>query len=692
MPFTIVPVGEPLPKQVLDTAVDPDVIPNQTFNVGRRGYDQAHVQEYLQAVAASLHDAQQREAEMRTRVAKAIRRAEKAEKALRERPDAEGVDHRQLGDDVASVLDAAHAAAAQRTTTADIDAEATLAAAQAAAEERRVAAETEAADIVGDGRTEADAVRAQARSDADEMLRSAAARIEQTRDECDGLIREAEEARAQILEDMERRRRQARAQVERLRVGRDRLLRSYDVVRRTLDETTGDLKSSLKEAKVRGDSAARSIIAEPMANRDQLEAELADAKLIGRIKISDPETSSLNAAALRSAALPRPLDPPRSESSETSTQVSEDSADAAADPARAPTPRKPALAESDEATGKSGKGKSSANKAGASRSRVPAQPKAPATAPVLSATPVPDDDKSPAQIDAELAELEDHNLNVVLPADEIEEVTALPAPDTGNELFALLRIQSSKDKRSPADRSLNKAESNQTEVKKTTSKANVDAKQSGAKKTAGQKAKSKKGAADANKTEGKASDQETEIVSEDPSTLDANKPVVGLNTPGLDAQRDAVIADAAKQLEKRLKRALADEQNDLLATIRSVKKRKTITLAAVVGDLETHISRYVVAINEVAAVTYGAGAALVDAEPAAGHMPAGAVEELLEADVVLPIREHLASLDALEVKAVDDHVDPVRSFYRERKTDHLGFAASRLAQLLCVAGLHDAQS
>ena len=72
-------------------------------------------------------------------------------------------------------------------------------------------------------------------------------------DECDGLVREAEEARAQILEDMERRRRQARAQVERLRVGRDRLLRSYEVVRRPLEETTVELKSSLNEAKVRGD-------------------------------------------------------------------------------------------------------------------------------------------------------------------------------------------------------------------------------------------------------------------------------------------------------------------------------------------------------------------------------------------------------------------------------------------------------
>ena len=64
---------------------------------------------------------------------------------------------------------------------------------------------------------------------------------------------------------MDRRRRQARAQVERLRVGRDRLLRSYEIVRRTLDESTVELKGSLREAKVLGDTAARKVTSEPLA-------------------------------------------------------------------------------------------------------------------------------------------------------------------------------------------------------------------------------------------------------------------------------------------------------------------------------------------------------------------------------------------------------------------------------------------
>ena len=113
------------------------------------------------------------------------------------------------------------------------------------------------------------------------------------------------------------------------------------------------------------------------------------------------------------------------------------------------------------------------------------------------------------------------------------------------------------------------------------------------------------------------------------------------------------------------------------------KKRR---IEAIVGDIDAHLNRYVVAIHEVAAMTYGAGAALIDAEVTEGTLPAGAVEELLAVDVVSPIRQRLASLDELKVDAADPHLDPVRAFYRQRKTDHLGFAASRLANLLCVAG------
>ena len=275
----------------------------------------------------------------------------------------------------------------------------------------------------------------------------------------------------------------------------------------------------------------------------------------------------------------------------------------------------------------------------------------------------PDSDVSDSDVDAirtELVQLKDKNLNVIEPSDKIEEVVAVPLvgakPDAvARGLFAALRAQRSARK-SPG----------RSAAKKATLKVVT--------------------------IEQVAPQEITDFVSAQESTAfghdqgDASVPVGAI--AGIEAQRDAVIADAAKQFEKRLKRALADEQNDVLAGIRSAKRN--VSLTAIIGDVDTHINRYVIAIHEVAAVTYGAGAALIDVQAPEGNLPAGAVEELLESDVVLPIRQHLALLDDLGVEAADLHVDPVRAFYRQRKTDHLGMAASRLANLLCVAGLCDA--
>ena len=155
------------------------------------------------------------------------------------------------------------------------------------------------------------------------------------------------------------------------------------------------------------------------------------------------------------------------------------------------------------------------------------------------------------------------------------------------------------------------------------------------------------------------------------------------------AQRDAVIADATKQLEKKLTLALAQEQSELLAGLDSANQ-PDLELTSLVGDFDRQVNRYVAAINEVAASTYGAGAALIGNNATDGLLPAGAVEELLANDVVMPIREQLESLNSDDRSAATTPVDQVRDLYLTRTVDHVGFAASRLANLLCVAGVCDA--
>jgi len=744
-------VAEPLPEQALESVVTASEITQHRFDLERRGFNQKQVTDFLQSVANSLDDAQRREAEMRSRLGKAVRRAEAAEKAARSNSPHTSEATREVGDEVAQVLEAARVAGEQRLSAAEQSAAKLLANAKrkaaklraeadAVLNERQLEADAAAADIVSQARAEVQEERDQAAAEAKATREGAANRIARVRDECDGLILEAEEARAQILEDMDRRRRDARAQVERLRVGRDRLMRSYEVVRRTLEETTVELKSSLAEAKVKGDTAARVVSAEPLANRQQLEVELADAKLIGRITTSvntpDPESvARTDATEVRSPALPRKLDPPQ-------------------------VPNIDLRAESAPLS-RTGGGK-------------PTAPRPPAVAPVLKAST---DESSAAAgedvTDDELAALEDNDLNVVEPADEIEQVVAVPCErtsvDAGHTLFELLRIQSKPsptqapaialrdgDVRdgdvtvapandTPSEASTESASTDDTPSETSTDSASTDdtPSETSTDSASTDDTSADSASADDTSTDGMSADDtpseastddtsadsastdsaSTDDTSADDASTDSTAEPQGSGEKSVDAltnaeandaaidadgtvtsavvsaeavdpaqmeaQRDAVIAEASKQLERRLKRALADEQNDLLAGLRGTRDKR-VELTTLIGDVDEQLKRYVIAIHDVAVTAYGAGADLVDAEPRAGELPAGAVEELLVSDVVEPIRDRLAALDADESALANDHTEPVRAFYRQRKNDHLNDAASRLAQLLCVAGVCDA--
>lgn len=718
---TIIGVGEPLPKKVLDGAVDSTVVAAQTFATERRGYNQRQVQQYLNAVANALADAQQREADMRTRLGKAVRRAEAAEKALRDAPTHDPAKlNREFGEQVAGVLEAARIAGDKRLDAATKAADELREQAASAAAKMRADVESELHERSQQREAESADIIASARADADALLRQAADMVHRARNEGDALIREAEEARAQILEDMERRRRQARAQVERLRVGRDRLLRSYEVVRRTLEETTVELKSSLGEAKVRGDGAARAMSAEPLASRDQLEAELRDAKLIGRITFSDavaapeqdpaqrtsssptsPSSPSMQRKPreIRSKALPRPLDPPpEPPASSTDTPPTPSPVFTPSSP---PTPKRPKVTASGARRAKTG-------------------PKAPAMAPSLGASShdrVPPDDPiaimmraveakeagaaapAPAaprraqregtsaaepiddELDAELASLEDGNLNVIEPNDDIEDVTAVAldpsveAPD----LFNALREQRVSAEAKEASETTGTA-------KRGTAKPRKSKAKTGKAKTGKAKAASRK----SSPTKSSRSKAKRPADITEPAGL---HDALQEQFPGLEAQRKAVVADAAAQIETQLKRALASEQDDLLAGIRTHASAST-PLLDLVGDVDDHVSRYVVAMSEVAAVTFGAGVALADEDASEAlvehRLPAGAVEETVMEMLVLPQRDQLRDLDDLNVEAADALIDAIRVMYQRRTSHDLGAAAHQLASMLCVAGLCEA--
>ena len=94
------------------------------------------------------------------------------------------------------------------------------------------------------------------------------------------MVAEAQAVRERVLKDLATRRKKARQQIEQLNAGRERLLQAYDVVRHTVDEATTELSASVGDARLAAAAAARRIDAEPEPTVEELDEELATARLV----------------------------------------------------------------------------------------------------------------------------------------------------------------------------------------------------------------------------------------------------------------------------------------------------------------------------------------------------------------------------------------------------------------------------
>jgi len=320
-------VGEP--------EFDPDNIEFRKFGTARRGYSPDEVRPYLAAIADALRDSQRREGEMRSRLGKAIRRAGQAETELEaavenlaeveaqarqsvaapgDITDAELTE--RLGEQVAQVLHSAREAAETRVSQAQLRAREMFEAAESEVTDIRWRAEL----VYGEKTTEAEAAANEiisgAQHDAARVEEEAAAIVAEARVvandllvaaqvEGEGLIQQAQEARFQILADMDKKRRTMRSQAERLKAGRDRLLQSHGVVQDTLNEIANELRASISEAKIKGDTAARSVEGEEPAGPEALHSEIADAALIGTISLPEVDRYEDSEAARKVDAFGR---------------------------------------------------------------------------------------------------------------------------------------------------------------------------------------------------------------------------------------------------------------------------------------------------------------------------------------------------------------------------------------------------
>jgi DivIVA domain-containing protein len=239
----------------VDPTLSPESIEARSFTSGFRGYDQSEVREFLGRVAAEVRAYRERT----ERLESAWHSAE--ERAARPPVLDEDTLMAAVGDETATILRAARAAAADVRTRAATDAERILSEAEAQAAQiraeaegvmgREVAAAEEAASrIVESARSEAAETTERARTDADAIR--AAAQQEKAL-----TVEGAIATRERVLEDLTRRRRVASVQIEQLRAGRERLLESYGVVRRTLEDVNDELNRADAEARAAADEVGR---------------------------------------------------------------------------------------------------------------------------------------------------------------------------------------------------------------------------------------------------------------------------------------------------------------------------------------------------------------------------------------------------------------------------------------------------
>ena len=777
-------VAQPISQQPSDPIRDSsDIIGKKFTSVRRGGYDPGEVHRFLRDVASELADARKREAETRSRLAKAVRRADDAEHLT----EAELTD--RLGDEVSHVLQAAREASQDRIARALAQAEQTIATAEADGARIRSAARTilsertgeanAAADgIIADAETEAANLRHTAEQTLDQAQRVAVETLDKARHEGEGLIEQAEAARSQILLDMDRRRRTMRSQVELLKAGRDRLMQSHEALRRSLDEIHEELRISVVEAKIKGDNAERRVLGSERATAPGLEAELVDAALVGLIDLPEverlenqdvdqlPDELAHAVTRSRSSELSGGSDRPAGAEADDRTVEIAEPADPA-EPAELAEPAEPALGPGRDSDGDD--------------DAVEVQPVADDELEVDAEETLSIDD---ASVDAEMHDA----LDAAIPAIEIpvapdpvsipvitdtanatttdatpldeyvspQEISARLAKERAADLARLEAAKAQEEAEREAARAQAEQEAEEAAAAKAAEKAEQAAQvaaattdltsevgtESGAGTAAtanaavlpstelpagqahasagssalcadldGEPIEAKSGSAvdrlfaDLRGAPRQNEPAEAELASADADTPATTEPPVEVSpsteiSPDANATdavlatvRDNSLADIITNIERRIKRVLADEQNTTLEGLRapgrSGPKPKKVPTIELLPPVDDQLDGYFEAIAALIDAAYGAGAAFVD--PAVGvpdqRLSAdgrAAVQEVVAQGVTTPIRDRFSAIDA----DIDDTEASsiVSAFYRQHKIEVVGAAARKIAHVSFAFG------
>ena len=158
-------------------------------------------------------------------------------------------------------------------------------------------------------------------------------------------------------------------------------------------------------------------------------------------------------------------------------------------------------------------------------------------------------------------------------------------------------------------------------------------------------------------------------------TATAVVPVQPMHDAGAFAKRDEVLAPIVVAMSRKLKRVLADEENEVLEYLRG--KKNALTVDAMVGEIEVHAKRYGDAISEdIMAAAKGAAksAKVTDVIPT--------VDVLIGVQLVRPLRDRLAK--AIEQNGTDRvaMAKALRGVYRQWKSQHID---EQVDDIACLA-------
>lgn len=244
-----------------DGPLSPEEVAHRGFGTTFRGFDTGEVRTYLQRVASDLRAATARERDLHKRLAHAEHRAA--------HPVLEGdALTRALGDEMGRILASAQEAANGLRDKAEENAARILREAHEQAQRIRAQAEAILAVRTEEADAEATEIRRAAADESAGLVeragQEAAAAMADVEGRARQLVHDAQAARARVLGDLTRRRRLLQTQVEQLRAGRERLLEAYRKVRSTTDEVADELQRVEDEARRAAGAAGDRAAAEPV--------------------------------------------------------------------------------------------------------------------------------------------------------------------------------------------------------------------------------------------------------------------------------------------------------------------------------------------------------------------------------------------------------------------------------------------